>query len=228
MIPRLSDRNGPTEHGAPAPPSRSSTAGLLIDRIDDGRLTVRAVGSFGHGDVEALSRRLAQLVSTGARSLRIDCSAVTELDGATVALLDRVTARLAANGRTLELTNPSPPTRAALDRRIPCSGPIDDVAPCRATGLRPIGEAADTTLVTFEAPAWAACAHAELLAEFVAWAPLAMDRRDDGRFTLAVRLDAGREWKYRFLFDGELLANDPAAPDYVELEDGSWISVIRT
>lgn len=226
--PPVADRHERSDRPRTGAPARSVNAGLPIARIDDERLTVRAVGPFRRDDVDAVSRRLDQLVSTGTGSLRIDCSGITEMDRAVVEVLRRVARRLESTGRVLELTNAAPRTRALLDGRPLTGAPNGHVTHCCAPAPGPTSDAPDTTLVTFEAPAWTGCVHAELLAEFVAWAPLAMDRREDGRFTLPVRLDAGREFRYRFLFDGELLVNDPAAADYAELDDGSWISVVRT
>lgn len=82
--------------------------------------------------------------------------------------------------------------------------------------------------VEFVMPACVGAATADLVAEFAAWVPLGMDRRDDGSFVVSLRLEPGRSWRYRFLLDQERWINDWTADDYVSGDDGQCWSVLRT
>lgn len=82
--------------------------------------------------------------------------------------------------------------------------------------------------VAFHVPAELGATHAELVGEFVSWVPLPMDRAADGSHHVIVHLQPGRRWRYRFVLDGELIVNDPAADDYVESGAGGHISVVDT
>lgn len=66
--------------------------------------------------------------------------------------------------------------------------------------------------VTFKMPADAETV--AVLGEFNAWDPEAhpMKKRKDGSFSTTVSLAAGREYRFRYLLDGERWAND-SAPD---------------
>jgi hypothetical protein len=57
--------------------------------------------------------------------------------------------------------------------------------------------------VRFAVPAERRAQHAELVAEFLSWTALAMDRADDGSHHVEVLVDAGRSWRYGFVIDGE-------------------------
>lgn len=72
-----------------------------------------------------------------------------------------------------------------------------------------VGERGES--VTFVLPPGFAERHAELLAEFACWAPIAMDRRPDGSFAATVRLARGGRWHYQFAVDGRAVINDPRA-----------------
>ncbi len=89
--------------------------------------------------------------------------------------------------------------------------------PRRSTGLVP---------VVFQVAAGLA-EHAELVAEFTSWTPLAMDRRPDGHHTTTVLLRPGASWHYRFLLDGEEIVNDPFASRYEAIGDGTVASVVE-
>lgn len=82
--------------------------------------------------------------------------------------------------------------------------------------------------VEFTVPAVVDATFADLVAEFVTWVPLPMDRRPDGSFVVTVRLEAGQRWRYRFLVDGDRWVNDWNAPDYVLDDDGCGMSVLDT
>ena len=83
--------------------------------------------------------------------------------------------------------------------------------------------------VDFVVPAAVGGTFADLVAEFVAWVPLPMARRDDGSFHTRIRLAACEEWKYRFLVDGDRLINDWDADDYViDADAGGCFSLVRT
>lgn len=52
-----------------------------------------------------------------------------------------------------------------------------------------------------------------VLGEFNSWEPESnkMTRRKDGTFSTTMSLDAGREYRFRYLLDGERWENDTAA-----------------
>jgi 1,4-alpha-glucan branching enzyme len=81
--------------------------------------------------------------------------------------------------------------------------------------------------VTFELPAWTAGRHAELVAEFALWTPLAMDRSEDGSHRLTVMLARGRRWGYQFVVDGDTTINDPYAGCYARTPSGFAVSVVH-
>ena len=82
--------------------------------------------------------------------------------------------------------------------------------------------------IDFVVPAALGGTFADLVAEFVAWVPLPMDRRYDGSFHTSIRLATGASWRYRLLVDGDRWINDWDAHDYVVDDDGSCFSVVRT
>ena len=68
--------------------------------------------------------------------------------------------------------------------------------------------------------------HAELIAEFTSWTPLAMDRRADGQHSTTVLLRPGDSWRYRFVLDDDVI-NDPRAVRF-DLDDaGELVSVVE-
>jgi 1,4-alpha-glucan branching enzyme len=73
-----------------------------------------------------------------------------------------------------------------------------------------------TCKVTFYTPADFQCETVHLVGDFNAWSETAtpMTRLKDGRFKVAVNLDAGGEYAYRFLVDGNEWRNDPEADAY--------------
>jgi 1,4-alpha-glucan branching enzyme len=64
--------------------------------------------------------------------------------------------------------------------------------------------------VTFKLPSEVEAAEAAVLGEFTEWDPQAhpMTRRKDGSFSTTVSLEAGREYRFRYLLDGERWIND--------------------
>lgn len=82
--------------------------------------------------------------------------------------------------------------------------------------------------IRFEVPATTAGRHVDLVAEFLAWTPFALDRRPDGSFSAAIRLRRGHTWGYHFLLDGQIPITDAAAPGTSRLPDGTAVSLLRT
>ncbi len=82
--------------------------------------------------------------------------------------------------------------------------------------------------VTFELPAQFNAQAAALCGEFNEWDPVQhpLKRRRDGSFSLTVSLKPGREYRYRYLLDGEQWENDPAADNYVPNVFGTEDSVV--
>ena len=89
-------------------------------------------------------------------------------------------------------------------------------------------DGSDWTTVTFVVPASLGCREADLVAEFLAWVPMPLDRRDDGSFFVALRLSRGQRWTYRFLLDGDRFINDWYADDYIVGHDGACVSLLQT
>jgi hypothetical protein len=58
--------------------------------------------------------------------------------------------------------------------------------------------------------------------------PLPLDRLADGSFVATIRLQRGRQWRYRLLVDGERWINNWCADDYVIGVDGSYMSLLKT
>jgi hypothetical protein len=81
-------------------------------------------------------------------------------------------------------------------------------------------------LVTFTLPAEAAAASACLVGDFTDWAPLEMERTDDGGHRAAVELAAGQAYRFRYLLDGARWENDWAADAYVANDFGGDDSVV--
>jgi 1,4-alpha-glucan branching enzyme len=83
--------------------------------------------------------------------------------------------------------------------------------------------------VTFELPAAVGAASATVVGDFNDWSPHAttMTKRKDGRFSTTLTLETGREYRYRFLLDGERWENDWQAHSYVVNDFGSEDSVVK-
>ena len=82
--------------------------------------------------------------------------------------------------------------------------------------------------VTFNLPAEVNARRACLCGEFNDWDQSShpMKRGKDGSFTLTISLKPGRQYRYRFLLDGERWENDWAAEDYAPNALGSEDSVV--
>jgi len=83
--------------------------------------------------------------------------------------------------------------------------------------------------VTFELPpevnAQAVC----LCGEFNSWDTTShpMERRADGSFSLTLALEPGRQYRFRYLLDGERWENDWAADGYIANSFGSEDSLVQ-
>lgn len=82
--------------------------------------------------------------------------------------------------------------------------------------------------VTFKLPADVEAQSANLVGEFNDWDSQAtpMKRLKDGSFSATVSLEPGRNYRYRYLLDGERWENDWEADAYLPNEFGSEDSVI--
>jgi 1,4-alpha-glucan branching enzyme len=82
--------------------------------------------------------------------------------------------------------------------------------------------------VTFNLPAEVNARRACLCGEFNDWDQSShpMKRGKDGSFSLTISLKPGRQYRYRFLLDGERWENDWAAEDYAPNALGSEDSVV--
>lgn len=70
-----------------------------------------------------------------------------------------------------------------------------------------------TVKVTFELPAEVSAQEAVVVGEFNNWDPEAtpMKRKKDGSFSVAMNLETGKEYRYKYYLDGQRWENDPTA-----------------
>ena len=82
--------------------------------------------------------------------------------------------------------------------------------------------------VTFRLPADVEAEQAALCGEFNEWEPdqHVMRRLKDGSFSVTLSLEAGREYRFRYLLDDERWENDWSADKYVANTFGSEDSVV--
>ncbi|MFC1862608.1 isoamylase early set domain-containing protein [Thermodesulfobacteriota bacterium] len=83
--------------------------------------------------------------------------------------------------------------------------------------------------VTFELPPVIHAKKASLCGEFNDWNPkiTPMVKRKDGRWSVTISLEAGREYRYRYLLDGKNWENDWNADKYEKNSYGTEDSIIR-
>lgn len=87
----------------------------------------------------------------------------------------------------------------------------------------------DSCRVTFQISAEEAAAQsASVLGEFNDWQTRShpLDRQKDGSFRLTLALPAGRDYRFRYLLDGERWQNDTGADDYRFNQFGSQDSIL--
>ena len=86
-----------------------------------------------------------------------------------------------------------------------------------------------TCRVTFTLPAHVHAETAHLYGEFTGWedSPLSMIKGEDESFSIEVSLNAGKEYRFRYLLDGKRWENDWAADDYVSNAFGTQDSVVK-
>lgn len=86
-----------------------------------------------------------------------------------------------------------------------------------------------TYRVTFSVPAEVQAENVYLCGEFNTWNESShpLKRRKDGSFSTTVTLEAGREYRFRYLLDGERWENDWEADAYLANDFGSEDSVVR-
>ena len=84
--------------------------------------------------------------------------------------------------------------------------------------------------VAFTMPAIEGCECLHLVGDFNAWNEVAhpMQHNEDGTWALALELEPGREYQYRYRTAGGAWHNDPAADAYVANPHGSDNSIVRT
>ena len=83
--------------------------------------------------------------------------------------------------------------------------------------------------VTFEIPSKVKATSASLCGEFNGWSHTAhpMEKRKDGRLSTTVSLEAGKEYQFKYLVDGQEWENDWSADGYVLNGLGTEDSLIR-
>jgi len=82
--------------------------------------------------------------------------------------------------------------------------------------------------VTFELPGEVNAETATLVGEFNDWDTRStrMKKRPNGGFSTTISLKPGREYRFRYLLDGERWENDHAADRYLRNDHGSDDSVV--
>ncbi len=90
---------------------------------------------------------------------------------------------------------------------------------------------ASTTKVTFTLPKEAVqtAETVAVIGEFNNWNivdGIALKKQKDGSFSATIELEAGKEYQYRFLINGEVWENAWNAPKYVETSFGVFNSVV--
>lgn len=90
-------------------------------------------------------------------------------------------------------------------------------------------EADSSWRVTFELPPEVNAQTACLCGEFNEWdeASHPMERHEDGSFALTLSLEPSRQYRFRYLLDGERWENDWAADAYVPNPFGGEDSVVQ-
>ena len=84
-------------------------------------------------------------------------------------------------------------------------------------------------LVTFAMPAMDGCNCLYLVGNFNEGpdSVYRMQRADDGMWSLALELESGREYQYRYRTDSGVWLNDPAANEYAPNPDGLDNSLVH-
>jgi 1,4-alpha-glucan branching enzyme len=84
--------------------------------------------------------------------------------------------------------------------------------------------------VTFQLPAEVKAETAHLCGEFNGWNLKShpMKHRKDGSFALTLSLQAGQQYRFRYVLDGKRWENDWAADGYVPNLFGSEDSLVKT
>jgi len=92
-----------------------------------------------------------------------------------------------------------------------------------------LSKSGKTCRVTFSVPAEVEATEVYLCGEFNDWNETShpLKRRKDGRFSTTLALETGREYRFRYLLDGERWENDWEADAYAPNEFGSEDSVVR-
>lgn len=86
-----------------------------------------------------------------------------------------------------------------------------------------------TSKVTFELPAEIGVTTAHVCGDFNDWSPTStpMKRRKDGSLAATVALEAGRQYRFRYLLDDGRWENDWAADAYLPNDFGGDDSAIE-
>jgi 1,4-alpha-glucan branching enzyme len=93
-----------------------------------------------------------------------------------------------------------------------------------------VAKSGKTCRVTFTLPPEVEAQEVQLCGEFNDWDQTShpLKRRADGRFSTTLTLETGRDYRFRYLLDGERWENDWDADAYVTNQYGSEDSVVQT
>lgn len=82
--------------------------------------------------------------------------------------------------------------------------------------------------VTFELPSEVNATRVWLVGDFNEWSQTStpLKRRKDGSFSTTLSLKPGREYRFRYVLDGDRWENDHAADRYLPNDHGSEDSVV--
>lgn len=80
--------------------------------------------------------------------------------------------------------------------------------------------------VTFEVEHLADAERVEVLGDWNGWQPETMKKFKNGKHKLAVDLEPGRDYQFRYRVDGERWENDAEADRYVANEHGEENAVV--
>jgi 1,4-alpha-glucan branching enzyme len=86
-----------------------------------------------------------------------------------------------------------------------------------------------TCRVTFKLPADVEAEAVHLVGDFNDWdeASHLMKHLKDGSFSITISLETGKDYRFRYLLDGEAWENDWSADSYVPNEFGTEDSLVR-
>jgi 1,4-alpha-glucan branching enzyme len=86
-----------------------------------------------------------------------------------------------------------------------------------------------TCQVTFTLPSQISARSVHIYGDFTEWekSPLPLKQQEDGSYSVTISLAAGKEYRFRYLLDGQHWENDWSADAYTSNPFGTEDSVVR-